>query len=484
MNAMSITKKWLYSTIFVITLVLLVVAFTVSILFKGYYHNYAKDTLNSLSQSTGIANSFSSYLNADADTFALGAKQYVENFTYTNLCEVWVLDGTGNVIVSSTGFMPSETVYKDYTDALKSTTGKGEWIGELTNGEDVYALTVLLPRTDGKNNGAVRFITSLDDINRQWRNLNVLITLFCLFALTLVFISGWFFIRSIVNPVKRVNEVTRRIAAGDFSVQLKTEDRNDEIGELIASINFMTEELARTDKLKNDFISTVSHELRTPLTAIKGWTETMRDMTEFDPILMTSGLQVIADESERLYTLVEDLLDFSKMASGRMMLHLTYIDVLAELDMAVYVFKDRAERRGIHIIYESPDFTAPMMGDPDRLKQVFVNILDNAVKYSQDGAQILVNAVRNENEIIISIQDFGCGLSASDLPHVKEKFYKSNVSVKGSGIGLAVSDEIISRHGGTLDISSRLQAGTLVVIRLPLQSDAVNERKDNTNEQE
>ncbi len=482
MNGMSITKKWLYSTIFVITLILLCIAVMLSVLFRGYYHNYAKDTLNSVGQSTGIANSFSSYLNADADTFAVGAREYVENFIYTDICEVWVLDGHGNIIVTSTGFLPIETSYKDYADALKSPGGKGEWTGELSNGEDVYALTVLLPKTDGKNNGAVRFITSLDDINRQWRNLNIVIALICSFALSLVFISGWFFIRSIVKPVKRLNDVTRRIASGDFSVQLKADDRTDEIGELIGSINYMTQELARTDQLKNDFISTVSHELRTPLTAIKGWTETLRFMPSSDTQLLSSGLQVIAEETERLYTLVEDLLDFSKIESGRMHLHLNLIDVLAELDTAVYVFKDRAQRRGIHIVYESPDFTAPMMGDADRLKQVFVNILDNAVKYSHDDGKIFVNAVRDEQELIISIQDFGCGIDAGDLPHVKEKFYKSNVSVKGSGIGLAVSDEIILQHGGKLDITSRLNAGTMVVVRLPLKSELRTDGKEDVNE--
>lgn len=479
MFGMSITKRWLYSTIFVITLILTFVAVMVSFVFKDYYHDYAKDRIHSIAQSTAIANYFSSYLNADSESFANCARSYVEKFDYTNLCEVWVFDRNGNVVVTSTGFMPQETYYKDYDIAFQSANGKGEWMGEFSSGELVFALTVLLPKTDGVNNGAVRFITSMSDIDRQWQNMNIIISAFCIFALLLVFFSGWFFIRSIVKPVNLLNDVTKRIAAGDFAVRTLSSDRDDEIGELCRSIDYMTEELAKTDKIKNDFISTVSHELRTPLTAIKGWTETLRDVPADDTIVFENGLQVIADETERLYSLVEDLLDFSKIESGRMTLRLTLIDALAELDMAVYVFKDRAKREGIHIEYESPEFTAPVMGDADRLKQVFVNILDNAVKYSSADGVIRVTAVVENKDLIVSIKDNGCGISSTDLPHVKEKFYKSNLSAKGSGIGLAVSDEIITRHGGSIEISSNQNVGTLVSVRLPLTAENEQDGKDN-----
>ncbi len=478
MFGMSITKRWLYSTIVVITLILLCVAAMVSFVFKDYYHDYAKDRIYSISQSTSIANYFSAYLNADKESFANCARSYVEDFDYSNLCEVWVLDREGEVIVTSTGFMPKETQCRDYDAALLSSSGKGEWTGEFASGETVFALTVLLPKTDGINNGAVRFITSLDDIDRQWHSMNILISAVCVFALLLVFFSGWFFIRSIVKPVNLLNDVTKRIAAGDFAVRTLSSDRDDEIGELCRSIDFMTEELARTDKLKNDFISTVSHELRTPLTAIKGWTETLRDVPADDTQIFTSGLRVIANETERLYSLVEDLLDFSKIESGRMTLRLTLIDALAELDMAVYVFKDRAEREGITIEYESPEFAAPMMGDADRLKQVFVNVLDNAVKYTSVGGVIRVSAMVENEQLIVCVQDNGCGISAEALPHVKEKFYKSNLSAKGSGIGLAVSDEIVTRHGGSIEISSRQNVGTLVAVRLPLAAEKEQDGKD------
>ena len=194
------------------------------------------------------------------------------------------------------------------------------------------------------------------------------------------------------------------------------------------------------------------------------------DMNEkYDPTLQ-QGLKVILNESERLYSLVEDLLDFSRMESGRMTLRLQKIDILAELDEAVYVLRDRAEREGIDIFYSTPDYPAPMNGDPDRIKQVFVNIIDNAIKYTPAKGKISIVAVLGQEQLKISISDTGCGISQEDLPHVKKKFYKANVSVKGSGIGLAVCDEIVALHKGTLDIISTPGEGTQVIITLPTNS--------------
>jgi len=230
----------------------------------------------------------------------------------------------------------------------------------------------------------------------------------------------------------------------------------------------MTEEISRTERLKNDFISTVSHELRTPLTAIKGWTETLITVNESEDETLGQGLKVILYESERLYALVEDLLDFSRMENGKMPLRMQKIDILAELDEAVYVLRDRAMREGIDIFYSTPDFPAPTTGDPDKIKQVFVNILDNAIKYTPAGGKISVIASLDIKNLKVTVSDTGCGISEEDLPHVKEKFYKANVSVKGSGIGLAVCDEIIKSHKGELNISSRLGEGTTVEMTFPL----------------
>ena len=269
-------------------------------------------------------------------------------------------------------------------------------------------------------------------------------------------------------PVKQLNEAARSIAAGNFSQRVAVPSGSDELAELSESINYMTAEIDKTTQMKNDFISTVSHELRTPLTAIKGWAETLLSLREQQDPSVKEGLRVIVSEADHLYALVEDLLDFSRIESGRMTLHLERIDVLAELDETVFALRDRANRRGVDIVYTSPEGAAVMNADPDRIKQVFVNVLDNAIKYTPEGGRITVAAEMTAKTLRIRVTDTGCGIAPEDLPHVKEKFYKANISVKGSGIGLAVCEEIVNLHKGSIQIESTLGEGTQVTVTLPL----------------
>lgn len=464
----SITLRWLINTILVIAVVLSVITVTASLILKYYYYESASFVLNSVGKSASVANFFSGSLGAGYSTFENRAKDYVENSSDINKMEIWVLDGSGNVVVSSTGFETEKTEMPDYEIAKESVAGTGEWIGKHVSGEKIAVLTVMLPYTGGVNNGAVRYMISLEDIDRQHAVLTIIISSVASLALVLVILSGLFFVRSIVRPVKRLNEITQRIAAGDYSDRITFFDNHDEISHLCTSINYMTEQISRTEKIKNDFISTVSHELRTPLTAIKGWGETLLDSTPQSDEITYRGLEVILSESERLYSIVEDLLDFSKMQDGKLSLRIKKMDILAELDEAVYVFRDRATREGKEIFYSAPDCPAQMKGDADRIKQVFVNVLDNALKYTQSGGRINIVAILEQNSVKIVIADNGCGISPEDLPRVKEKFYKANPTVKGSGIGLAVCDEIISLHKGKLDIESNLGDGTSVTITLPV----------------
>lgn len=220
--------------------------------------------------------------------------------------------------------------------------------------------------------------------------------------------------------------------------------------------------------MKNDFISSVSHELRTPLTAIKGWGETLRDAGAGDEELIKKGMQVIIGETERLSSMVEDLLDFSRMQTGRLSLIMSKMDLIAELSEAVLMFTERAKREGMQLLYDEPEIFLTVIGDKNRLRQVFVNILDNALKYSDSGDSVTVNAGVQGDFAVISIADTGIGISKEDLPNVKAKFFKANSTRRGSGIGLAVADEIINLHGGTLALESVEGKGTTVTIQIPL----------------
>lgn len=236
----------------------------------------------------------------------------------------------------------------------------------------------------------------------------------------------------------------------------------------------MAKDLETTEQMKNDFISRVSHELRTPLTAIKGWAETMQlsERGKLDRRTFDRGIGVIIKESSRLTSIVEELLDFSRIQSGRMVLVNEKLDILAEFDETVYMLKERAVSEGKHLLYDEPEAVyPPVYGDRNRLKQVFLNVLDNALKYTPAQGVVAAQVIYSKDDpdiIKIVITDSGCGIPAEDLPKVKEKFYKANQTVGGSGIGLAVADEIMNLHNGSLDIESGEGVGTTVTLTFPV----------------
>ena len=326
------------------------------------------------------------------------------------------------------------------------------------------AITRVVRDSSGSLIGSIRYMVSMDRADQQTTVVILTLVAVGLFIMLLITFSGMYFIRSIVTPIRQMSATAKQIAQGDFEVRIE-KSKDDEIGQLCEAINDMASELGATERMKNDFISSVSHELRTPLTAIKGWAETLHDGA--DPVTAEKGISVIIRESERLSGLVEELLDFSRLQSGRLRLMVSKIDILAELDEAVYMFTDRARTEHKQLNYEENTVLSPVYGDVDRLRQVFVNIIDNALKYTGEGGTITVSPKEADGFIQVVIRDTGCGIPAEHLPNVKKKFYKANQLVRGSGIGLAVADEISVLHGGSLTVESREGVGTTVTISLP-----------------
>lgn len=467
-----ITKKWFLNYILVFILILGALGIIACFGIRSYYYNTATIALES--KYTNLINTyFSNYINDTDEIFIAGSKKFVEEFSDKNMIEVWVIDKNGTPVATSSGFnIKASGTMPDYTDALKNSTGRSIWTGENNNGEKIKAFTVILKNADSqnfKNSPAVRYIVSLEAIDNQLKVIYIYIFIAVFIIIMLIYISGHFFIGSIVNPMNYICENVKRVAKGDYTVKL-VYSGDDEIYNLCETINTMVKDISDSDKIKNDFISTISHEIRTPLTAIKGWGETLLQIGETDPILLQKGMGVIINESQRLSGLVEDLLDFSRIQNGDLKLKKEKIDVLAELDEAVFIFKDNANRGGIELTYLAPEEPAPMIGDPNRITQVFSNILDNALKYTEQGGKVFVKAEILEDRLKITFTDTGCGISPEDLPRIKEKFYKTSINYRGSGIGLAVADEIIKLHDGQILIDSKLGEGTIVTIFLPIEA--------------
>ncbi|MBQ4613254.1 MAG: HAMP domain-containing histidine kinase [Clostridia bacterium] len=462
----SLTRRWITHVFAVILAFLLVLQVLFTAMLHYYYYQSVESALDSRAQLYQRTMEMTSL--AETANWTTGSRELIAYFTDKDKMELQVLDNSGNVLLSSTGFVPSDDRKpSDFTLALSQESGEGVWRGRNAAGEKVMAKTVLQADQNGTVVGALRYVVSLSLVDRQVWLLSLLLFGFILLIVFFMSLSSLYFVNSIVNPVAAVSHTARRIAMGEYDVRLD-KHYDDEIGRLCDSINFMAGEIGTAEQMKNEFISSVSHELRTPLTAIKGWSETMQAAPE-DRELVSQGLAVIGKEATRLSGLVEELLDFSRMESGRITLRLGRLSVSAELEEAVLLFRDRAARAGIRLEYCPCENLPPVTGDADRIKQVLVNILDNAVKYSRAGDRIRVEAAALPNAVQIVISDTGIGIDEDKLAKVTQKFYQTDSNNPGSGIGLAVADEIVRLHNGQMEIDSEPNVGTAVTVLLPTE---------------
>ena len=394
-------------------------------------------------------------------------RRMLEQFSEKDTFELMLVNSSGRVAVSTTGAAPAQAdeVLADLVAAVQSDSGVGSAVYRTAMGEKVMAVTSRLPFA-AEDFIAVRIVTSLTLVDDSIGGVTAASVALVLLVILVSVRSGVFFIRSIVRPIGEIEQTAARMAKGNLDIRI-TNKYNDEIGKLCDTINHMAGELDKSERMKNEFISSVSHELRTPLTSIKGWIETIERVNDPSDPSFRRGVQVIANETDRLYSMVEELLDFSRMQNG-LKLECSALDLVAELSDAVIMASPRVAGEGIRLEYVEPELPMPVWADPRRLRQVFVNILDNAIKYSHAGGAITVEILSDGANAYVNITDEGQGIAPEDLENVKVKFFKGRGAVRGSGIGLAVVDEIVAAHGGGVDIQSELGRGTTVTVRLPL----------------
>ncbi len=469
-----IAQKWLLNSFGVVLIVLVAVVAAAGLMLRDYYYGAVRQVL--LARSDFLCSMMDRYADGSVTgSFDTDMRSYIASFSDKDQIELMAVDAEGSIRLTSSGFSYRSGEMPDYEQALTSSEGTGWWTGEM-NGQRVMAVCRTVP-VMSSSFSAMRFVVSLETVDRAILFLIGSITLLALLILLVVFLMGLSFTGSIVRPIREIGAAARRIAGGDFGTRI-SRLADDELGELCATVNSMADELETNERLKNDFISSVSHELRTPLTAIKGWAETLMDagadgaITPEELQLLQKGMRVITDETQRLSGMVEELLDFSRMQSGRLRMDMQKMDILAELEEAVLIYEEKARQEGITLRYSEPPMLPVTIGDKARLRQVFINVIDNAIKYSDSGGEVRVAASVRGDSILIQVSDDGIGIAPEDLPRVKTRFYKGNYSRRGSGIGLAVADEIVSQHGGSLSLTSTLGIGTSVQILLPIRSDA------------
>ena len=467
-------RRWLAGSIGPVAAILLLVGVLISVGFASNYYNSARSTLRA--KAAAGADYFNTYVMIGYKEYYRSATLYAATFDDRDHIELQFLNSSGRVEVTTRGLTagtyPSTP---EVARAVESGTVQ-DYVGrDEATGERIIAASSLL-KFNGQVVGVMRYVTAIGNLDRQVF-LTVLVVCGVMTAvICLIFLSSSIFINNVVAPVSAVSETAKRISAGSYGIQIPNK-YTDEMGVLVDNINDMSLKISQSEKMESEFISSVSHELRTPLTAINGWGETLLEDESGDVQQLRRGVQIILKESRRLTNMVEELLDFSKMTDGRFTLQVEDTDIQAELEDAVYTYRELFRQDGISLEYGSDKalYDEPITGDPERLKQVFCNVLDNAAKHGGSGKRIVVHLTQQEGEYIISIRDFGPGIPEAELPYVKQKFYKGSSRARGSGIGLAVCDEIVHLHGGQFDIANAAGGGAVVTIRLPLKRETEKE---------
>lgn len=461
----SLRGRWMTNTLMVFFVLGLVCVLLITGTFAIYY--YSNMTADLEAKALQTSQFFSSYIGQNYDDYYQSCVTYVQTFNLSGSMELQFVNADGLLVASSFGHWSGTSPRTSEIQKAMQNKKIEPFVGvDPDTGEHIIAVSGPMIYSNGEVVGVLRYVTSTRLVNRQIALIGLLVLGAFIVILGAMLLSSGYYIRSIVKPVDEITEKAKKIANGSYGVQIQKK-YNDEIGVLADTINEMSNKINQNEKMQAEFISSLSHELRTPLTAINGWSETLLSSDDLDDETRR-GVRIISKEARRLTEMVVDLLDFTRLQDNRLTLNVEMSDIQAEFEDTVFMYGSRLAQEGIVLEYLSEEARIPMIPcDHARLRQVFLNILNNAAKHGGEGKRIEASMVYEEDCVVVRIRDFGPGIPEEELPLVKKKFYKGSTKARGTGIGLAISEEIVAMHGGTLELCNAPGGGTLVTISLP-----------------
>lgn len=453
-------------THFFMVIVLIVIFFEIFLIFtiKNYYYSGVTGIIQS--QAKYSAKLYEIHL-ANSSLSELVLDDIEEFYSEVN-AQVQILNNSGKVLLDTVNGNQVGSILStsDVISAKNGSNGSNIYKNSISNKNE---LAVSIPLNNGNEQvGIARFIISMENIDSMIAQRYLVFFLFGFFVIIIGVSISIFMSTKIVNPIEKLTNVALKLADGQLNE--KADEVGDyEISKLGSTMNLMSENLVKKEQLKKDFISSVSHELRTPLTVIKGWAFTLQPEAKGNKLL-EDGLSIIEKESDRLGNMVTELLDFSEISSGRLIMNKELFNLN---ELGIFINKQlmpKSSSKKIDMILNYDETKRVMvMADRDRIKQVFINILDNALKFTDEGGVVLTDIKIEEDKAIIEVIDNGCGISEDEISLVTGKFYKGTNSNSHTGLGLSICEEIVKAHNGNLIIRSVLEKGTVVRVELPLE---------------
>jgi signal transduction histidine kinase len=381
-------------------------------------------------------------------------------------------------------------VREDYEQFIKVVTRVVELIraGRAAEGRELQ-LTRAGPLADRLerltnelvNKAEADMVASADASQEAYVTSHWVVIGFAVGSIALALILGYAISWSVIGPVQQMDARLRDIASGDFSVQVQVANR-DELGALGANLNRMNRELGglyqqleAASRHKSEFLANMSHELRTPLNAIIGFSEVLHERM-FGELneKQAEYIQDIVASGRHLLSLINDILDLSKIEAGRMELDLGTFSLPVALDTALTLVRERATRRGITLDLTMDERLGDVLADERKVKQILLNLLSNAVKFTPDGGRISLNAALADGSVEVSVSDTGIGIAPEDQDAVFEEFRQVGGDYtrkrEGTGLGLTLTRKFVEMHGGKIWVKSDLGQGSTFTFTLPLQA--------------
>ncbi|OKH34322.1 two-component sensor histidine kinase [Calothrix sp. HK-06] len=351
--------------------------------------------------------------------------------------------------------------------ALEKQEAHGVAKGVLSNDDRLFSAQPIVRKS--KLLGALRTSISLQQFQRQFAIIKwtVLGTLgFTLIVCTLI---SERLARNLSRPIQTMKNFAIRLGNGHFGEKLQIRKKSNELDQLALELNRMSERLASLDQERRAFLANVSHELRTPISNVLVTVEALRNGAATDPTVSDRFFQNVENETKRLSRLINDLLDLGRLEAGVTLLEKQSILLSPLIARAVRTVETRMQKLQISTQVNIAELQ--IQGDSERLLQVFLNLLDNAIKHSPPNSHICITGYREGKQAVVKISDQGEGIKDNDLPHIFEQFYTGDRSRKGQGVGLglAIAKRIIETHGGSINVSSKVGTGSTFTINLLLE---------------
>ncbi|MBO5198385.1 MAG: HAMP domain-containing protein [Lachnospiraceae bacterium] len=423
-----------------------------------------------LAQATKISRQMTEYIVNDDYENCLS---YLQMLNDLNSTEVWTFSNPDALYPMSKemeSIMSDVELQEEYRDLIQiAFAGGKEYRTTFSKIHDcnIICLGVPIAGRNGQNAGALLLNTQLKVQATISSEGMKLIAQSTLIALIISFFAALFFAKKFSDPISAMRRTALRLAEGKYDVGTGLK-RKDELGDLAKTIDFLSDKLQENEKerknldqMRMDFFANVSHELRTPITVVRAYTESLVDGVVEDEAKKQQYYERMLSECTSMQRLVGDLLTLSKMQNPDFQVEkepVNLVQIFEDLERSAAAL---TKEKNIQIHLEKEADTYMMMGDYDRLRQMFLVILDNAIKFSKQGSEIAVRLYKGEL-LHVSIRDYGVGISKEELPNIFDKFYKSKLrqNAKGSGLGLTIAREIAMKHGGTIEVKSEQGKGT------------------------